>query len=229
MSPKRVLFEDSALLAVDKPPGVVVHATVDTSRDHLLAAVTRWLEARDGAVGHLRLVHRLDRETSGVILFSRSPAADAALAAEFSERRADKTYWAIAADPQRRFPRAPTMLHAYLAPGRGPRGTTAVVRSGGQPAQTVVRSIGWRDGFALIEARPRTGRTHQIRVQLAKFGYPILGDTQYGGADPDVKRLLLHAAGIELAHPTTQEPVSIGAPSPRAFRARFETLPEHAG
>lgn len=222
LSPRRILYEDPDLLVVDKPPGLVSHATVDPARDHLVAAVSRLLQARDGEVGHLALHHRLDRDTSGAVLFSRRAALDAALGAAFAERRVDKVYLAIVArQPSRAFPAGVTELDAYLAPGKGPGGRTLVVRSGGKPARTRVRVRQQAAGWLLVEARPLTGRTHQIRVHLAHLGFPILGDPLYGGAAPDTKRLLLHALRLQLDHPRTGERLRVVAPPPRAFRSRF--------
>lgn len=222
LTPRRILYEDADLLVVDKPPGLVSHATVDPARDHLVAAVARLLRARDGEVGHLALHHRLDRDTSGAVLLSRQPSLDAALGAAFAERRVDKVYLAVVArNPARAFPAGELELDAHLAPGKGPGGRTLVVRSGGKPARTRVRLRQASGERLLVEARPLTGRTHQIRVHLAHLGFPILGDELYGGAEPNTKRLLLHALRLGLDHPRTGERLRVVAPPPRAFRARF--------
>ncbi len=225
LTARRILYEDPDLLIVDKPPGLVAHATVDPARDHLVAAVSRFLVARDGEVGHLAQQHRLDKETSGAVLFCRNPEHDAALGAAFAERRVKKVYWAVVRPrPGESFPPGTTELDGYLAPHKGPGGRTLVVRSGGKPARTQVRMLREADGRLLVEACPRTGRTHQIRVHLADRGYPILGDDLYGGAAPDTKRLLLHALRLELDHPAREERVCVMAPPPRAFRSRFDGL-----
>jgi len=225
LTARRILYEDPDLLIVDKPPGLVAHATVDPKRDHLVAALRRFLSARDGEVGHLAQHHRLDKETSGAVLFCRNPEHDAALGAAFAERRVEKVYWAVV--PRREdepFPPGITELDGYLAPHKGPGGRTLVVRSGGKPARTRVRMLRASDDRLLVEARPLTGRTHQIRVHLADLGFPILGDDLYGGVTPDTKRLLLHALRLEFDHPARDERVRVMAPPPRAFRSRFEGL-----
>lgn len=221
LTPRRILFEDDALIAVDKPSGLVSHATVDPTRDHLVACVQRFFAARDSTAGHLMLAHRLDRGTSGVVVLSRDPVCDAALAETFATRTAQKTYLAIA-KPRDGAAVVAQQIDAYLAPGRGPRGTTKVVRSGGQPARTDVQPLLRRDGLVLVQARPATGRTHQIRVHLAHVGLPLLGDDLYGVSDPDAKRLMLHAWRLQLPHPGTGEPLTLEAPWPRAFRRRFD-------
>jgi 23S rRNA-/tRNA-specific pseudouridylate synthase len=157
-------------------------------------------------------------------LFSRHPDVDAVLSEAFAERRVRKTYWAIVARPAREIPRDWTPLRSFLAPGRGAGGRTIAVRSGGQPAHTDVRALEVVGDLVLVEARPLTGRTHQIRVHLADYGAPILGDALYGGETEGVKRLMLHARRLELQHPTTAQPVSIEAPAPRAFTHRFVGL-----
>lgn len=221
---RRILYEDQDLLAVDKPTGLVSHATRDPDRDHLVAAVQRWLRARDGDVGHLRQHHRLDVGTSGVVVFSRRVAADGPLSAAFEKRLVLKTYLAVVARPRRPIPPQWTAVRSFLAPGRGPSGETISVRSGGKPAHTDIRSAATVGELVLVEARPRTGRTHQIRVHLAEFGAPILGDELYGHHEPDVKRLMLHAAAIELPHPVGERMLRIEAPPPRAFARRFPQL-----
>jgi RluA family pseudouridine synthase len=223
LAARHILFEDDDLLAVDKPAGLVSHGTVDPARDHLVAALTRLLVERDGEAGHLTLLHRLDRDTSGVVLLSRRPEHDGPLGEAFAQRRVAKTYLAIVeVSPGLEFPTC--VLDAYLAPGKGPGGRTAVVRAGGRPAVTHVRPLQRHGDLCLVEARPLTGRAHQIRVHLAHAGFPIVGDALYGGRTADVRRLLLHARQVELAHPRTAQRLTIAAPPPRAFSSRFPSL-----
>jgi RluA family pseudouridine synthase len=219
---RRILYEEADLLVVDKPAGLVAHATVDPARDHLVAALSRMLVARHGGVGHLAQHNRLDRDTSGAVLFSRSPALDDACGRMFAQRRVEKTYLAIVRESaEHRFPAGDTTLRGYL---RVEGGRTRIVRSGGRPALTHVRPLERANDLLLVQARPATGRTHQIRVQLAELGFPILGDALYGGGDPDVKRLLLHALALAFDHPRTRERVHVVAPPPRAFTRRFPGL-----
>jgi RluA family pseudouridine synthase len=222
---RRILVEDTDLLAVDKPAGLVSHATVDPRRDHLVAALSRLLHARDGAVGHLRQHNRLDRDTSGIVLFSRTPALDPALGSMFAQRKVDKTYLAIVRRASSvTFPREATPLRAYLATDRDRQGRTHVVHSGGRAALTEVQALLETEELVLVQARPHSGRTHQIRVQLAHLGFPIVGDTLYGAPASDVKRMLLHAHRLELEHPRSGARLCIVAPPPRAFTSRLPQL-----
>jgi 23S rRNA pseudouridine1911/1915/1917 synthase len=229
LDPRRLLHLDDAVVVVDKPAGLVVHATVDRQRDHLVAAVRRLLGRLGHGTAHLGLVHRLDRDTSGVVVLARTPASEAALGAAFARREVDKRYLAIVHDPNGVAAGAdPRVIATFLAPGRGSGGRTVVVHAGGKPAQTELRWLASAGPWALMEARPRTGRTHQIRVHLAHVGLPIAGDPLYGeGPTSDrgeVKRLMLHAAALTLVHPSGQGEVTWTAPSPRGFVRRFPQL-----
>ena len=118
LGPRRILFEDADLLAVDKPPGLPSHATVDRERDHLVAAVRRYLVERDRIEPYLAQHHRLDRDTSGVVLFARDASVNAPLGRAFREGRVEKTYLAIVCErPSHRFPRGTVEMASHLAPG----------------------------------------------------------------------------------------------------------------
>ncbi len=229
-----VLFEDEALIAVDKPAGLPTVPTADPSRPSLVRAVEAFL-ARAGRAPQVLGVHqRLDRDTSGVVLFAKDPRANPGLADAFSRREVEKVYDAVsarpAADPARSFE-----IARALAP-RGRSGMQGVAR-GGLPALTEVVVRETLPGALLLEARPRTGRKHQIRVHLAEAGMPILGDVLYGPASRSasgpamaaraarsVGRLMLHARRLALRHPLSGEPLVIESPWPEAFRRTVEEL-----
>lgn len=223
----KVLFRDEALLAIDKPPGLPSHPTV-AGRANALDGV----RARLGPEADPILLHRLDADTSGVLLFALTATANLALAAAFAGRRVAKTYLAlVAGEPPERF----TVVN-HLRPGV--RGRTVAAASGGKSACTEFAVLGHGPGFALVEARPRTGRTHQIRVHLAGEGYPLLGDTLYGGPSrlglPDgstliAPRHLLHACRLEFSHPADHHPVQIEAFPPQDFMAFLENLSKPTG
>jgi 23S rRNA pseudouridine1911/1915/1917 synthase len=212
----RLLYVDEQLCAVDKPAGVLAQATRATERGALPELCATLL----GAPVHV--VHRLDRETSGVTLLGRTSGAAAALGEAFRRGDVHKTYLALCARP----PHPPEgVVDAPLGPVPGRPGLHRVA-PGGDPAVTRYRTLAVADPpgeVALVEARPETGRTHQIRVHLAHVGAPILGDPRYGGprrhGDREVPRVMLHAARLELPHPLTGAPLAVAAPLPPDFEA----------
>ncbi len=218
----RVLFEDDWLLAVDKPAGVAVHGGSGLSWG-LIESLRSAREDR-----FLELAHRLDRDTSGVLLLARRRSALTALHASLRQRKADKRYWVLVAGLwQGDGVSVNTPLHRYLTPS-GERRVRAADAGQGQEARSQFRPLRrfawppgpWRErtgvaGLSLLEARIQTGRTHQIRVHLHGLGHPVAGDTKYGldglnralaqGDLPDGlarnARMFLHAARLALAHP----------------------------
>jgi 23S rRNA pseudouridine1911/1915/1917 synthase len=199
--PERFLHRDAFVLAVDKPAGLAMHATADASRPNLYDLVKARLRS-EGGEPYLGLHQRLDRETSGVVLFTLDPAANAALARAFETRDGvAKTYHALCARPSRRVP----------ARWR----TTGPLGGDGPEADTAFRVLRGLADALLVEARPSTGRKHQIRIHLAERGLPILGDRRYGGGG--ASRVMLHAHRLELAHPVTGEALSITSPYPPDF------------
>lgn len=213
----RILFDDGVVIAVDKPPGLPTHATADASRPSLVSHVERWLAAR-GATGTLSVHQRLDRDTSGVVLFGVDPRANAGLARAFAERLVLKRYLAIAV-ATRSPPGARFRVSAPIAPASADRPAVRIGGPDAVPAETDVLVREALSGALLVEVQPRSGRRHQVRVHLAHAGFPILGDAVYGRPDPAVPRLMLHAWRLELPHPTTGAPLAIEAPIPADFAA----------
>ncbi len=214
-TPPEIIFQDDVLLAINKPAGIAAHRTTDSESNAL-----------DLVSGHLGrsenppiLLHRLDKDTSGVLLFALTSEANLEVSRQFSHREVQKTYLALVAGG----PPAKFVVKNNLAAKK--RGRTVAVTRGGQVAETEFTTLVRGPGYALVEARPRTGRTHQIRAHLAGEGFPLLGDTLYGGPDfiplagreTAVHRHLLHAAGLTLKHPVTGEKVVINAPTPQDF------------
>jgi 23S rRNA pseudouridine1911/1915/1917 synthase len=163
------------------------------------------------------LVHRLDRETSGVTVLARSPEATLALAEAFRAGVPEKTYLALCLRPP-----SPPAGRVDAALGRDPRRKgLRLVSPVGDAAATRYRTL-VTGHAALVEARPETGRTHQVRVHLAHLGAPLLGDPKYGGprmvGAVSVPRVMLHAARLELPHPVTGAPLRFEAPVPADFR-----------
>jgi 23S rRNA pseudouridine955/2504/2580 synthase len=219
-----VLFEDEAVLAIDKPAGVAVHGGSGIAH----GAIERLRAARPQAK-FLELAHRLDRETSGVLLLGKKRAALLSLHAQLRERLADKRYLAIVVG---RWPlRTKTVqqpLHRFLTP-EGERRVR--VQVGGQEALTRVTGLEQFEVagvgvLTLVEAKIETGRTHQIRVHLAHAGFPIVGDEKYGDFalnklldKTSHKRMFLHAISMKFRHPIDGRTITLEAPLPEEFRA----------
>jgi 23S rRNA pseudouridine1911/1915/1917 synthase len=217
---RAVLYHDSALLAVDKPPGLPTHATADPSRPSLVGHVQRYLREA-GRVAYVGVHQRLDRDTSGVVLFSLDARANAGLARAFAQRGVEKTYLALVARPAV-VPRGRVIVRRPVGPAGG---TAATPREeAGKAAETaiVVREV-LADAL-LVEARPRSGRRHQVRVHLAHAGMPILGDPVYGDAGRRAPRLMLHAHRLALPHPLTGEPLAVESPLPGDFASLLARL-----
>jgi 23S rRNA pseudouridine1911/1915/1917 synthase len=214
----RLLHADAHLAAVDKPAGVPAQPTLTTDRGTLPELVSALLG------GPVTLVHRLDRDTSGVTVFARTPEAAAALAEAFRTGTPEKTYLALCA-------RAPSPPEGRIdAPlGKDPgRAGLRRVDPAGDAAATRYRTLRASDLAALVEARPETGRTHQIRVHLAHLGAPLLGDARYGGprrvGEVSIPRVLLHARRLELEHPVTRERLVFEAAVPEDLGGIDEAL-----
>ena len=206
----RVLYEDEWVIVVDKPPGLPTHESKDPGRPSLAEAV-------EAHLGRRAMVHqRLDAGTSGVVLFAKAPEANPSLAKSFAEGEVEKTYVALVARPPVDWPSELAIDTPILIAANG---AVRVDRSG-VPAHTRIRVLDRRDRTLLVEARPMTGRKHQIRVHLASVGAPIVGDTRYGGPRSVDHRLMLHAERIQLAHPVTRARLSVTSPRPGEFLPR---------
>ena len=210
-----ILYRDEALVAVDKPSGLSVHRGWDGERD---VAMTR---LRDQIGRYVYPVHRLDRGTSGVLLFALSADVAAALGKTFTDGRAEKTYLALVRGAP---PTSGTIDHP-LPPGEDRR----------EERVSAVTDFVRLDGFgrySLVEARPRTGRLHQIRRHLKHISCPIIGDVNYGKGEHNrlfrtsygLHRLFLHAATLRLPHPETGHLLEIHAPIPRELSVVLEEL-----
>jgi len=232
--PLDIIFEDDDLIAVNKDAGIVTHPGAGTGDDTLVHALlhhTNGKLAQAGGAARPGVVHRLDKETSGVILFAKTDAAYYALVEKFSERELDKQYLALTDG-------APNLLAGVIREpiDRHPSNRTKMcVRENGKTARTdwfVEEKFG--DRAALVRCVLHTGRTHQIRVHLAHIGYPILGDKTYGKPHQiqlgwPTPRVMLHAARLRLTHPITGEELDLRAPLPPDFSNLAEFLRERFG
>lgn len=214
----QVLFEDEDLLALGKPAGLPTQATVDKGRANFY----------DLALGQfpfpLFLHHRLDKDTSGVMIFSKSRRMNPLLAALFQVHQIQKTYWALV-NPKGQKMASQHRIENFLELQKKlkPQKMKSVLR-GGQKAITEFTVITSQSSMAHLECRPLTGRTHQIRVHLSEWGFPILGDSLYGGKDSRVPRLMLHAHHLDFRHPLSGELVKISCPPPSDFKKIIEKL-----
>ena len=204
--PHRVLYRDGLMLVIDKPAGIPVHAG-PSGGPHL----EHWFPLlRFGLPRPPALAHRLDRDTSGCLVLGRHPKALRRLGRLFSEGQVEKVYWAVVAG----VPPVPEgrIDLALAKQARGVVGWRMVTDPAGQSAITDYRVLGAMDGRAWLELRPRTGRTHQIRVHCAALGCPVAGDPTYGG--PAGEPLQLHARSITLPLYPAKPPVTVTAPVP---------------
>ena len=221
--PLDILYEDAAVIAVNKPAGMVVHAGAGVHSGTLVNALLDRFKNLSGVAGQLRpgIVHRLDRFTSGVILVARTDAAHRDLANQFAERRVEKIYLALVhgrmkaergriEDPITRHPTQRTRMTSRLKRGRAALTEYQVVRR--------------FEKFTLLEVRIGTGRTHQIRVHLSSLRHPVVGDTLYGAPASELGRYFLHARQIAFTSPATGERVIISAPIPGELERFLETI-----
>jgi len=198
-----VIHEDNHLLALHKPAGLLVQG--DRSGDATLVDWARsYLKRKYAKPGnvYVGLVHRLDRNVSGVVLLARTSKAAGRLSARFRDGEVDKTYLAVTLGHP---PAAAGELRSWLAAQGDARGVTRIATEpfpGAREGTLAYRVLDERDGLCLVEVRPRTGRRHQIRAQFAQAGCPLLGDVKYGAGERlAARRLGLHALRLALTHP----------------------------
>ena len=229
-----VLYEDDSLLALNKPCGIAVHGGSGLAWGAIEALRAQRPEAR-----FLELAHRLDRETSGVLLVAKRRAALVGMHEMFRSQKGDKRYLALVVGTWEggvgskpgNLLKVTDPLYKYLTPEGERRVRIArgrdLTHPETRPAETHFRLKKQYPGFALVEAQLKTGRTHQIRVHLASLGHPIVGDDKYGDFALNKRldsvgllaRMFLHAGSLRCKHPVTGEPLAIGAPLPDELRS----------
>ncbi len=229
MNTPDLLYEDEWVLAVDKPPGLrTIPDGYNPSLPHLVGLLKE-------AYGPIWVVHRLDKDTSGVILFARAPAAHRDLCVQFEQRQTQKTYHALvvgAPDWEDREINLPLRVNGDR------RHRTVIDTVKGRPASTTCRVLrrfaGFHPAVTLLEAHPHSGYTHQIRSHLAAQGLPLLGDPLYKSLHParqltpapvlPIQRTALHALQVAFRHPQTGSTLTIQAPYPEDFRQTIHFL-----
>jgi 23S rRNA pseudouridine1911/1915/1917 synthase len=238
--PLEVLYEDEHLVVVNKPAGMVVHPARGHLAGTLVSALIYRFEKLSTIAGSARpgIVHRLDRDTSGLMVVAKTDLAHRRLSRQFEKRVVKKEYWALTSGVVERdsdYIERPVGRHPHerekmaVRPGEGQ----------GKEASTFYQVLERFDGYSLLAVFPHTGRTHQIRVHLASIGCPVLADKQYGGRNsvrlvdlaPETKeervllaRQALHARRLTFNHPTTGKPLQFEAPLPQDFDQALEAL-----
>ena len=240
--PIDVLFEDDAMVVINKPPGMVVHPSRGHWSGTLTSALAYHFASLSDVGGPTRpgIVHRLDRDTSGVIVVAKTNAVHLHLSNQFADRTVEKEYFAIAVG---RIDRDRDIIRAALGPHPYQRDKQAIRENHplGRPAETFYEVLDRIGRYTLVRLRPKTGRTHQLRVHLAHIGSPILCDRLYGGhrdvsetellggtRQPDqpviLDRQALHARRIELTHPQTNQRMTFQAPIADDIQAIVDRL-----
>jgi 23S rRNA pseudouridine1911/1915/1917 synthase len=226
--PLDILHEDADLIVLNKPPGLVVHPAPGHAADTLVNALLHHCTDLAGIGGELRpgIVHRLDKDTSGVLVVAKNEQAVAALVAQFSAHTVEKEYLALVWG----VPKKPAGT-VDLPIGRHPvHRQKMAIHDNGRNAVTRYETLAAGPLAALLRVRIETGRTHQIRVHMAHLGHPVVGDTTYGRARhglPDglsIPRQMLHAHVLKIAHPRDARPLAFTAPPPADFLAAQQIL-----
>ncbi len=215
-----VLYEDADMLVVDKPAGISVHRGAGHENEATVADFAR-LHTTDPDPDRPGIVHRLDRDTSGLLVIAKSAAAKAALQEQWQRHQVQKTYQLLAVGRVE-----PATATIRLPVGRDiANPLRRRVYSGGKLAVTRYRTLANYPGYTLVEARPETGRTHQLRVHFAALGHPIVGDTLYSAPRRPLglQRQFLHATGLELKN-LAGEQLELMSPLPPDLTAILKTL-----
>jgi 23S rRNA (cytosine1962-C5)-methyltransferase len=217
-----ILFEDQDLLVTEKPAGLNTHAPSPFAGEGFYD----WLRHREPRWSSLAIVHRLDKETSGVLVFGKTPLANRSLTEQFTRHGIRKKYLFLAGHR----PDQEEIVAVSALVRTGDKYVSRPLHAGAERAETRFRVVGSHAGNTLVEAEPVTGKTHQIRVHAAEHGFPIIGDVLYGGAPGP--RVLLHAGELTLRHPATGEPmtfqssVAFGANHRQQLRAAIIEAPK---
>jgi len=208
-----ILYEDDSLIAIDKPPGMVVHPTYRNWSGTLLNGLLWHVQGRAGI--QPSIITRLDKDTSGIVLVALTPEIHARVQRDGAAGRVRKEYLAVV----RGAPTPPSGSIALPLARSTEDRRRVVVTPAGQYCETKYEVLSTQDGYAVVRCALVTGRTHQIRVHLSSCGWPVAGDLSYGEAHPALARQALHAWRLGLPHPVTRETLQIEAPVPQDLRS----------
>jgi 23S rRNA pseudouridine1911/1915/1917 synthase len=224
--PLNILYEDNDLMVVDKPAGLTVHPAPGHYSHTLVNAVLAHVPELDiEETDRPGIVHRLDKDTSGLIIIAKNGTAHMKLADQFKNRSVTKTYTALV---QGQLKPAEGIIDANI--GRDPRDRKRMaVVSRGREARTEYKVIKYLDNYTLLEVRPKTGRTHQIRVHLAAIGFPIVGDATYGAKSEFLSRQFLHASRLVFKLPSSGEEMEFESGLPEDLREALSRIAGKAG
>jgi 23S rRNA pseudouridine1911/1915/1917 synthase len=221
--PLDVLYEDDQMVVVNKPAGMVVHPAPGNERGTLVNALLGRYRNLPGEGERPGIVHRLDKDTSGLIVVARTPESVTALAGAFKRREVRKEYLTLLTGVMRP---AEGAINAMI--GRDPRyrQRMAVLATGGREAHTLYRTEEQLGGYSLVRVFPESGRMHQIRVHFSAAGHPVVGDAVYGRPTRalPIRRQFLHAARLRLHHPTTGAALDFEAPLPEDLQRVLDLL-----
>ena len=224
--PIAALYEDDDVIVVDKPAGLTVHPGPGHPSHTLVNAILARCPDLTGIKGTIRpgIVHRLDRDTSGVMVIAKRDAAHRDLTRQFKERTVEKRYLALV---KGHLKVSEGVIEGDI--GRDPRNRKRMaVVAGGRASRTRYTVLERLDGFTLVEVAPETGRTHQIRAHFASIGHPLVGDTVYGGRSALLERQFLHASSLRFSQPSTGRPVACTSPPPADLVDVLAALRRHS-
>ena len=217
-----LVYQDSELVVIDKPAGLAVHPGPGHPDRTLVNGLLALCPDIQGIGGEIRpgIVHRLDKDTSGLMMAAKTENAHHNLSQQIKDRAVEKNYLALVEgqpSPESGVIDAPI--------GRDPRRRTRMaVTAGGRESRTGYRLLEWAGRYSLLELQLHTGRTHQARIHLAWLGHPLLGDAVYGRRSPLLPRHFLHASRLAFAHPATGEPLAFRSPLPPELEVALEAV-----
>ena len=213
----KILYEDSDIAVIDKDAGIVVHPSHGHESGTIVNAVMYHIKDLSGINGEIRpgIVHRLDKDTSGLLIIAKNDAAHLKLSEMFGNNSIRKTYMAIL---KGKINKDSGEIETLIGRDPNDRKKMAVVKTNGKIAITHFQVLDKNEKFSLVKVNIKTGRTHQIRVHMRYLGYPVLGDTVYGRDNGIAARQMLHAYQLEFLHPVTQKAMKIVSELPDDFQ-----------